>query len=130
MANIDQQNCLSYEELLSQQNAGTAVEDNPQNCMILNQAGPRFSGALVKMNDMGVYAYMSTRNNHFSNRSQKGQITVKSNWAPWKTAVVVIGGVAAVGVGAAAGTVFYAKRHPLSRVAEVVNKVPGMGNKA
>jgi hypothetical protein len=104
MANIDQQNCLSAQELTSEaNNGGTDVEDNPQNCMLLNQAGPRFSGALMKMDDVGTYAYMSTRNNDFSNRSQKAQITVKSSWAAWKTAVVVIGGVAAIGIGAAAG---------------------------
>jgi len=127
MANIDQVNCLDYNDLLNAQTTtGTDIDQNPQNCMVLNAAGPRFSGALVKMDDVGFYAYMSTRNNDFSNRSQKASITVKPAWPAWKTAVIVVGGVAGVGVGAAAGTIFYAKRHPLSKVAEFVHKVPGL----
>jgi len=125
MANIDQLNCLDDDDLATAANNGVAEDQNPQNCKILNAAPQRFSGALVKMSTLGSYAYMNTRNNNFSNRSQKAQITVRSSWRPWKTAVVVVAGVAAVGVGAAAGTVFYAKRHPLSKVAEAVHKVPG-----
>jgi hypothetical protein len=127
MAMIDQEDCLTYEQLKQQQTEdGTAIEQNPQNCMLLNSAGPRFTGALVKMTDVGSYAYMSTRNNNFSNRSQKGQITVKSSWKPWMTAVIVVGGVAAIGIGAAVGTLVYVRKHPLSRAAEVVHKIPGL----
>jgi hypothetical protein len=126
MATIDQLNCLDDAALAAAATKGTAEDQNPQNCKLLNAAPQRFSGALVKMNSVGSYAYMSTRNNNFSNRSQKGHITVKSSWKPWMTAVIVVGGVAVVGAGAAAGTIFYAKRHPLSRVAEAVHRVPGL----
>jgi len=125
MAMIDQnpKDCLSKEALEA---AGNEA-NNDNNCMVLNAATePRFSGALVKMTTVGEFNYMSTRNNNFSNRSQKGSIKVKETWKAWKTAVIVIGGVAGLGVGAAAGSVFYAKRHPLSKVAEVVGKVPGL----
>jgi len=127
MAMIDQVNCKNYADLKADQDNGVAnIDQNLQNCMVLNAASPRFSGALVKMTDVGSYYYMSTRNNNFSNRSQKGSITVKETWKAWYTAVIVVGGVAAVGVGAAAGAVIYAKYHPLSKVAEVVQKVPGL----
>lgn len=128
MAMIDQVNCKSYADLLKDTTASTpvAVDQNDQNCMVLNAADARFDGGLVKMTDIGSYSYMSTRNNNFSNRSQKGHIKVKKTWQPWQTALVVIGGVAALAIGAAAGTVFYAKRHPLSKVAAAVAKVPGL----
>jgi hypothetical protein len=127
MAMIDQVNCKNYEALLQDQNNGVDnIANNVQNCMVLNAAGPRFSGALVKMSEPSTYYYMSTRNNNFSNRSQKASIKVRPEWAAWKTAVIVIGGVAAIGVGAAAGAVVFAKRHPMSQVAEVVKKVPGL----
>jgi hypothetical protein len=127
MAYIDQVNCLSYEDLLAAEAAsGTDPTQNVQNCMLLNQAGPRFSGALVHMTNTGSYYYMSTRNNDFSNRSQKASISVKAGWPAWKTAVIVISGFVALSAGAAAGAVFYAKRHPLSKVAEVVQKIPGL----
>jgi hypothetical protein len=126
-ANIDQTNCLSYAALKAAAAAGgPAVDQNPQNCMVLNAAPtPRFTGGLVRMSDTGTYNYMSTRNNNFSNRSQKASITVTTGWPAWKTAVIVVGGVVAVAVGAAAGSIFYAKLHPLSKVAEIVHKIPG-----
>jgi hypothetical protein len=124
MAMVDQVNCKSYDQLKAE--TGTvAVDQNDNNCMVLNAAEQRFDGGLVKMTDTGSFYYMSTRNNNFSNRSQKGSLKVKETWKAWQTAVIVIGGVAAVGIGAAAGSVFYAKRHPLSKVAEIVHKVPG-----
>jgi hypothetical protein len=122
MADQNPKDCLSKEAL----EAAGNEDQNDNNCMVLNAAPQRFAGGLVKMTSPGSYYYMSTRNNNFSNRSQKGSIKVKETWKAWKTAVIVIGGVAALGVGAAAGAVFYSKRHPLSKVAEVVHKVPGL----
>lgn len=42
---------------------------------LLNNAPASFEGAVLKFN-AGRYRYMSTRNNNFSNRSQKGSIIV------------------------------------------------------
>jgi len=42
----------------------------------LDDCGPRFDLGVRKVTKQGVYQYMSTRNNNFSNRSQKGQIVV------------------------------------------------------
>lgn len=128
MANIRQENCLNYTELMAKNGNNEAnVEQDPQNCMLLNAAPTGyFNGGLVKMSDLGSYYYMSTRNNNFSNRSQKASIKVKNPWPAWKTAVIVVGGVVAVSIGAAAGTVFYAVRNPHSKVAEFVRKVPGL----
>eukprot|EP01064_Diplonema_japonicum_P029212 TRINITY_DN4659_c2_g1_i1.p1 TRINITY_DN4659_c2_g1~~TRINITY_DN4659_c2_g1_i1.p1 ORF type:complete len:1265 (+),score=316.66 TRINITY_DN4659_c2_g1_i1:31-3825(+) len=51
-------------------------ENNVRNCATLNRASGTINGGLVKMNRAGKHAYMSTRNNDFSNRSQKGLIEV------------------------------------------------------
>jgi hypothetical protein len=125
MANIGQTGCKSYAQL---QQSGNAEQD-PANCYKLNAVGPHFDGGLVKMSNLGTFVYMSTRNNNFSNRSQKGVITVNSVWPVWKTVVIVIGGVIAVALGAFAGAFFYAKRNPHSRVAGVMQRIPGIGNK-
>lgn len=128
MANIDQKNCLTYQQLLAANNNNqAAVEQDTRNCLVLNAAPtPRFTGGLVKLDEVGTYNFMSTRNNNFSNRSQKGSITVSESWPAWKTAAIVVGGVVAVAVGAAVGTIVYAKRNPHSRVAEVIGKIPGL----
>merc|ERR1712216_464800 len=50
------------------------------NCAKLNAADhPYFDGGLTKMISRGMHNYMSTRNNNFSNRSQKGKIMVVSS---------------------------------------------------
>lgn len=42
---------------------------------LLNNAPASFEGAVLKFN-RGTYRYMSTRNNNFSNRSQKASLIV------------------------------------------------------
>ena len=44
---------------------------------LLNNAPASFRGALVRF-QQGVYHYICSRNNNFTNRSQKGTITVKA----------------------------------------------------
>lgn len=44
---------------------------------LLNDASPTFNGPLMKMTKKGTFHYMCTRNNNFSNRSQKGSIVVE-----------------------------------------------------
>jgi hypothetical protein len=70
--------CLNHTALLAKngQNTANAKLDN-QNCMKLGGApSPYFDAGLMKMKVTGRFAYMSTRNNNFSNRSQKGLIIV------------------------------------------------------
>jgi len=43
---------------------------------LLNNAPASFRGALVRF-QRGVYHYICSRNNNFTNRSQKGTITVR-----------------------------------------------------
>ena len=53
-----------------------AVASQPNNQPQLNDASPYFDGGLMRF-AKGTYFYMSTRNNNFSNRSQKGVILSK-----------------------------------------------------
>ena len=43
---------------------------------LLNNAPASFEGVLLRFRKPASYVYMCSRNNNFSNRSQKGKITV------------------------------------------------------
>ena len=45
----------------------------------LDDAGTYFDLGPRKVTGIGTYFYMSTRNNNFSNRSQKGKIVIVGN---------------------------------------------------
>ncbi len=122
MALIGQTNCLTVAQLLQQNgNNVNAVNQDPRNCAKLNAAKtPYFDGGLVKMNSTGEYFYTSTRNNNFSNRTQKGKLTVVPGNSSIKKSTsigvgVAIGFVAVAGV-AVGGTFFYGKKNPHSAV--------------
>ena len=42
----------------------------------LDNAPPTYKGVVFRIKNKGVYHYMCTRNNNFSNRSQKGSFVV------------------------------------------------------
>jgi hypothetical protein len=121
---LGQTDCPTYEELLAQndQNENDADQD-PENCFKLNAAPAYFDGGLVQMNSTGTFYYMSTRNNNFSNRDQKGSILVEAVLPTWAIIVVAIGGALFVGSLGTAGAMFYARSHPHSGVANVFNKM-------
>eukprot|EP01117_Protostelium_nocturnum_P015521 TRINITY_DN602_c0_g1_i1.p1 TRINITY_DN602_c0_g1~~TRINITY_DN602_c0_g1_i1.p1 ORF type:complete len:607 (-),score=183.22 TRINITY_DN602_c0_g1_i1:50-1870(-) len=97
----------------------TNDQNNDQNCKKLNAAPAYFDGGLFLQNSTGVKYFMSTRNNNFSNRDQKGVITVSNFLPTWGIAVVVVGSVFFAASAAVAGGVFYAKLHPTSQLANV-----------
>ena len=73
------ENCYTYDELV-RQNKIVNTQDI-KNCALLNNASVYFNSRLFKIvlgknNSKKTYYYMSTRNNNFSNRNQKGEITV------------------------------------------------------
>ena len=105
----------------------------------LNEAGTYFDGGLVRMTDNeegATYHYMSSRNNNFSNRSQKGVIVVSTeactaegynrgggkyydevpcddnNGVNWAVVGAAVGGTVAA-AGAAAGGFFMWKKGAL-----------------
>jgi len=98
---------------------GKANEQNSiTNCGKLNSAPNHFDAGLRKFNS-GKYEYVATRNNNFSNRSNKGTILVDKA-SLTKTEAVLVGVGAAVGAGAilAGGLFLYAKKRPASGLAK------------
>ena len=58
-----------------------SMDNLPEMQNQLNNAPASFHGNLIRFKKEGTYHYMSTRNNAFSNRAQKGDITViNQNW--------------------------------------------------
>jgi len=94
-------------------------DQNPQNCAKLNGPVVYFDGGLVKMTQVGTYYYMSTRNNNFSNRSQKGTIEVDGLLSKWGVAVASVGAVGFVGASGLAGATYYAQTHPQSALSNI-----------
>jgi hypothetical protein len=127
MAFIDQDpaKCLSYAALIEKNDGDeNDIEQDVQNCMKLNAASQYFDGGLVKMNSTsGTFFFMSSRNNNFSNRGQKGTLIINPLLPTWAIAVLVVGSALFLGSGSVAGAMFYAKSHPHSKVAEVLAKI-------
>jgi len=98
--------------------AGGDIDQNEQNCFKLNDPGVQyFNGGTVQMKKKGIYHYMSTRNNNFTNRSQKGTITVEPLLPTWGVVMASIGAVGFVSASAVAGGYYYATTHPASAIA-------------
>jgi hypothetical protein len=112
----EEQNCCKTLEQLK--TAGGDINQNVQNCMKLNEpAAQYFNGGTIQMKTPGVYHYMSTRNNNFTNRSQKGSITVDPILPVWGVALAGIGAAGFVTASAVAGGYYYASTHPASMIA-------------
>jgi len=79
----DTTQCRTYEQLAAELGNNQAlIERDRRNCGKLNNApaGNYFDGGLVILRTNGNFWYMSTRNNNFSNRSQKGNLIVYNGW--------------------------------------------------
>lgn len=88
------------------------------NCGVLNPAPARFNGGLVKFL-AGTYHYVSTRNNNFSNRSQKGSIVVSSSGlSAAEAAAIAVGVVSFVGL-VLGGSLWCIKKRPESTFAGI-----------
>jgi hypothetical protein len=131
MAHIGQTDCKSLEQLLIDNANQDAVDQDPNNCMKLNSAGPYFDGGLIEMTKTGTFYFMSTRNNNFSNRTQKGVLIVSPLLEGWAIALIVIGAVVFASVASIGGLFFYSRANPHSAVAtkfySVLNKIRRRG---
>lgn len=125
MAFLGQTNCLTYEQLKAKhgENNENDIETDVQNCMKLNAAPQYFDGGLIKLNQTGEFYYMSTRNNNFSNRGQKGQLNISPLLPTWAIVLVSIGAAFFVISGVVAGMMLYAKSHPHSGIATAFSKI-------
>ena len=107
---------------LGQENCNDEPENQEavDNCRKLNSASAYFDGGLVQLKHRGTYHYMSTRNNNFSNRSQKGTLIVHYNYVPLliaAAALVLVAGAAAM---ATAPAQTYVDNNPDTKLAKVL----------
>jgi len=121
---LGQTNCLSLADLNKKNNNNqNAVQTDPSNCMKLNAASPYFDGGLIRMNQTGSFYYMSSRNNNFSNRGQKGILNINPLLPVWATVIVCIGAAFFLASGGLAGAMIYAKANPDSTVAAALSRL-------
>jgi hypothetical protein len=120
----DPDKCEDYQSILARNNnnAGNADAD-PENCYKLNKMSAHFDAGLVVMNSTGEFTYMSSRNNNFSNRGQKGALNVNPVLPVWAIVMIIIGAVLGLGSAGVAGSMFYARSHPHSGVASLMNRI-------
>eukprot|EP01095_Lingulamoeba_sp_RSL-Kostka_P009976 TRINITY_DN34_c1_g1_i1.p1 TRINITY_DN34_c1_g1~~TRINITY_DN34_c1_g1_i1.p1 ORF type:complete len:613 (-),score=261.56 TRINITY_DN34_c1_g1_i1:227-2065(-) len=140
MAFIDQVNCLSYEALREKNNNNqNAIEQDIQNCMKLNAAPtPYFDGGIMRLNRTGTFYFFCTRNNNFSNRSQKATLVVtydedkehSDDWDSdntimpvWSLMVIGVAGAVFAASAIVGGILLFAKSHPGSAVTSAINKL-------
>jgi hypothetical protein len=93
------------------------------NCFKLNASPELFNAGLIQMNTTNQYYFMSSRNNAFSNRGQKGSLLVNSIIPTWAIGVVVVGGAVFLGAGAIGGLMLYAKANPHSSANSFVSRL-------
>uniref|UniRef100_A0A0B7ADP4 Protein DD3-3 n=2 Tax=Arion vulgaris TaxID=1028688 RepID=A0A0B7ADP4_9EUPU len=77
MASAGYYRCASTVNCTEPANAAFLVSGRPKMSNVLDDAPASYEGALLRFKQSGIYHYMCTRNNSFSNRSQKGSIAVK-----------------------------------------------------
>jgi len=107
--------CMTLDQLNA---AGGDIDQNVQNCFKLNDPSVQyFDGGVYQMKNAGTYSYFSTRNNNFSNRSQKGSISVQPLLPTWGIVVASAGAVGFLGASGVAGGAYYASTHPASAIA-------------
>jgi len=105
----------------------SANQNTKTNCGKLNSAPNRWPpiplDGLMQMNS-GTYYYVSTRNNNFSNRSQKNTIVVGPSSGINVGAVVggTLGALAALGI-IVVGGLYYGKKHPNSKAGACYTKL-------
>jgi hypothetical protein len=117
--------CRTYAQLqqLYGNNQG-AIENDPWNCYKLNAAPtPYFNAGLLRASVTGQWSYMSTRNNNFTNRSQKATLIVQPLIPWWGLAFVITGAAGFVAAAVVAVVVWYSKTHPESAVSNLNWKI-------
>ncbi|KAH9496348.1 Protein DD3-3 [Bulinus truncatus] len=77
MASSGYYRCADASSCPEKENADYLVKTKAKISNTLDNAPASYEGALLRFTKAGVYSYMCTRNNSFSNRSQKGSVVVK-----------------------------------------------------
>jgi hypothetical protein len=114
---LGQTNCPTNDELLASNNNNQDDADrDPTNCAKLNAANAYYDGGVKKAKSTGVFSFMNSRNNNYTNRSHKGSIHVRPFLPTWAIVVVVVGGALFLASAGVAGAILYGKRNPNSPV--------------
>jgi hypothetical protein len=124
-AGLTAADCDSYETLKANNNNNqNNIDADARNCMKLNPAKAKYVDVgLVQYDEAAEYSYFSTRNNNFTNRSQKASITVTQGALPtWGVALAAVGAVVVVSGLAVAGLFAFARTHPHSAVANMFSR--------
>eukprot|EP01121_Diplochlamys_sp_Union-15-3_P017602 TRINITY_DN622_c0_g1_i1.p1 TRINITY_DN622_c0_g1~~TRINITY_DN622_c0_g1_i1.p1 ORF type:complete len:663 (+),score=120.39 TRINITY_DN622_c0_g1_i1:198-1991(+) len=111
--------CKTHEQLQNSNNR----DNDDQNCNLLNAAPRSFERPPVQFTKAARYQYMSTRNNNFSNRSQKGTITVDPHIGWIAVAAVVVGSLAFLAALIIAAGVWWSMSHPGSALSNIFQNV-------
>ena len=128
MAYLDQDpaQCESYESILARNNDNENQADaDEQNCFKLNKASQKFDAGLVRMNASSKFYYMSSRNNNFSNRGQKGSLFVNTVIPVWAIILIVIGAVVAVASFGMAAVTMAGRSNPRGAAGQLLEKLGG-----
>jgi len=115
---LDQVNCKSLDELLATD--ANNLETDAENCMKLNAASATQDLGLYTVNDTGAFYFMSTRNNHFSNRTQKLVLTVVPILSIFMIVVVSLGAALTIATVALGALRLHVNKNPLSPYASWV----------
>jgi hypothetical protein len=102
-----------------------ANNNDPTNCFKLNKAPQYFDGGLFLINNTntGLFYYMASRNNNFSNRGHKAAIGIDTVIPTWAIAVVIAGATLFLGSAVIGGMILHARHSPHSGVARLVNRL-------
>jgi len=120
----DDDKCLSWAKLLAANtNNENDAEQDERNCMKLNAAKQYFDAGAVRMNNTGNFYYMSSRNNNFTNRDQRGTLIVANLLPTWAIVIVVIGAVFFLTAAGASFGILYSRSHPHSTVARIFSRM-------
>eukprot|EP00005_Dracoamoeba_jomungandri_P003213 CAMPEP_0174251062 /NCGR_PEP_ID=MMETSP0439-20130205/1016_1 /TAXON_ID=0 /ORGANISM="Stereomyxa ramosa, Strain Chinc5" /LENGTH=564 /DNA_ID=CAMNT_0015331291 /DNA_START=96 /DNA_END=1790 /DNA_ORIENTATION=+ len=123
-AHLDQKDCLTLDELKAKNgNNQNNIEQDVQNCAKLNAADRYFDGGIKKIDKTGSFYFMSTRNNNFSNRSQKSTIVVVDFLPIWAIVLVVLGGVLCLLSVVFSSLALFGKFRPNSAVGRVYKRL-------
>lgn len=91
-------------------------DDADDNCKQLNAAPAYFDGGLVEMKVLGTHHVASTRNNDYTNRSQKASITVTQRaLRATEVAFIMVGVLAASVIAYHTAAAVYALQNPASK---------------
>ena len=93
-----------------------------QNDNEIDDASPHQDFGLVRYSQTGSIHYMNTRNNNFTNRSQKGSLLITDGEGIGFSTIVIISVAVAAGVLLPAALVAYGVARPSSSIGKVIRK--------